>query len=73
MLVGNKPKEVFSYIYNHSQVIDNLVKHVSQKSISEVLIRILNVSDNVLEEGIEDSIETLRQSFIHKIVNRLDP
>lgn len=38
-------------MYNHPEVIDLLVRHVYQKSISEVLVRILNVSDNVFEEG----------------------
>ena len=28
VLIGNKPKEVFSYIYRNTNVIDNLVKHV---------------------------------------------
>lgn len=28
VLVGNKPKEVFTYVYNNPQVIDNLVKHI---------------------------------------------
>ena len=49
VLVGNKPKEVFSYIYNNPQCIDLLVKHIYNKSISEVLVRVLNVSDNVFE------------------------
>lgn len=28
VLVGNKPREVFSYVYNHPEVLDNLVKHI---------------------------------------------
>jgi hypothetical protein len=71
-LVGNKTKEVFTYIYNHPEVIDNLVKHVYQKSISEVLVRVLNASDNVLEDGYEINIDDIRQSFIYKIVERFD-
>jgi hypothetical protein len=47
VLVSNKPKEVFSYIYTHPIVIDNMIKHSYQKSISEILIRLLNTSENV--------------------------
>ena len=28
VLVSNKPKEVFSYIYSHTEVLDNLVRHI---------------------------------------------
>lgn len=70
VLVGNKPREVFSYIYQHPVVLDNLVKHIYQKSISEVLIRVLNVTDNIFEEGMgnETTVDVIRQSFVHKIV-----
>ena len=73
MLIGNKPKEVFQYIYNHTEVIDNMVRHVYQKSISEVLIRILNISDNLFEDHILSAVESIRKSFIHKIVLKFDP
>ena len=72
VLIGNKPKEVYAYIYNHTEVLDNLVKHVYQKSISEVLIRILNVSDNIFEEHLFETVDGIRKSFIHKIVKRFD-
>lgn len=75
VLVSNKPKEVFSYIYSNTQVLDNLVRHINQKSISEVLIRLLNTSENVLSgEGLNSAeIDSIRQSFVYKIVNRFDP
>ena len=73
VLVGNKPREVFTYIYHHPEVLDNLVRHIYQKSISEVLIRVLNVSDNLFEDGYEANVEVIRQSYIYKIVEKLDP
>jgi hypothetical protein len=72
-LVGNKPKEVFGYVYNHPVVLDNLVKHIYQKSICEVLIRLLNVSENVLDENFSGDFDSIRQSFIHKVLLKLDP
>lgn len=71
--MGNKPREVFAYIYNHPEVLDNLVKHIYQKSISEVLIRVLNVTDNLFDDGNEAPIDIIRQSFIYKVVGRLGP
>ena len=50
-----------------------MVKHVYQKSISEVLIRILNISDNLFDEKIVYIVEDIRKSFIHKIVKKLSP
>ena len=73
VLVGNKPKEVFQYVYNHPDVLDNLVNHLYSKSICEILVRILNFTDNVFEESFEGNIESIRQSFIYKILQRLDP
>lgn len=49
------------------------MKHIYSKSICEILVRILNVTDNVFEDGFEGNIETIRQSFIYKIVQKLDP
>jgi len=71
VLVSNKPKDVFSYIYNHPEVLDHFVKHIYNKSISDVLVRLLNVSDNVFEDGFYGNVDSIRQSFVYKIVERL--
>jgi len=59
---------VFGYVYTHPEVLDNFVKHCYQKSVSEVLVRLLNVSENVLEEGFSGDFDTIRQSFAFKIL-----
>jgi hypothetical protein len=41
MLISNKPRQVFSYVYTHPQVFDLFVKHLSDKSVSEVLQKLL--------------------------------
>ena len=53
--------------------MDNLVRHVYQKSISEVLIRILNISENLFDEKIFYIVEDIRKSFVHKIVQKMGP
>lgn len=76
MLVGNKPKEVFGYVYSHPEVMERMVRHINQKSISEVLIRLLNVSETVLDGDAEISaadMDSLRQSFVFRILQRLAP
>ncbi|MFS8160055.1 MAG: hypothetical protein ACMG6E_07560 [Candidatus Roizmanbacteria bacterium] len=50
-----------------------MVRHIYSKSISEVLIRVLNVSDNVFEDGFDANVDSIRQSFIYKVVEKLDP
>lgn len=72
-MIGSKPREVFTYVYNHTEVLDNLVRHVNQKSIAEVLIRLLNVSENVFEGKLDMNVDTIRQSFAFKVVQRLSP
>lgn len=73
VLVSNKTREVFTYIYNNPQTLDLFVHHIYQKSISDVLIRLLNVSDSVFEDGFDANVDSIRQSFIFKIVQKLDP
>ena len=70
--MGNKAKDVFNYIYNHPECLDLLVRHVYNKSISEVLIRLLNVQDTVLDEGLEN-VDSIRQSFVFKVIEKLAP
>lgn len=74
-LVSNKPKEVYTYVYTHPQVLDNLVRHSYQKSISEVLIRLLNTSENVFFDGMIEysEVNSIRCSFVYKIVQKMDP
>lgn len=57
------------------KVLDNLVKHVSSKSISDILVRLLNVSESVLDEGVCSSmdLDAVRQSFVFKVLARMGP
>ena len=41
ILIQSKQKDVFTYVYSHPQVFDNLVKHIYQKSLSDVLQKLL--------------------------------
>jgi hypothetical protein len=48
-----------------------MVKHIYSKSISELLVKILNVSEIVSDgnDGLDyDEIDSIRGSFVYKIV-----
>ncbi len=69
VLLGNRGKEVLGYIYDYPVVIDNLVRHVSNKSVCEVLEQLLSTHEALSEI---DSDE-IRISFVNKIVDRMLP
>jgi hypothetical protein len=76
VLVSSKTKEVFSYVYTHTRVLDNLVRHSYQKSVSEVLIRLLNTQENLFSDSHEISyqdVNSIRSSYIYKIIEKLSP
>jgi hypothetical protein len=79
VLVSSHAKEVFGYVYSHTVVLDNLVRHSYQKSISDVLIRLMNTQENLFQ-GENDimqlsyhDINTLRCSYVLKIIQKLAP
>jgi hypothetical protein len=76
VLVGSKTKHVFSYIYSNPKYLDLLVRHSYQKSIAEVLIRLLNTQENLFFEdcGVGYAeVNSIRQSYVYKIIQKLSP
>ena len=65
MLLNNKAAEVYRYIYEHPQVLDNMVKHLYQKSVSEILTKLLNISESMTED------ESGSSSFTGDIVDNI--
>ena len=73
-LVATKPKEVFGYVYTHPKVLDDMVRHSYQKSVSDILIRLLNTTENVFNNVMEYAeVNSIRASFVYKIVMKLSP
>lgn len=67
LLISRKQKLLIPYIFApESKIIDNLVKHCGQKSISEVLNKLLTQID---PDYLEDSIQEKQQSVIEKIIS----
>jgi hypothetical protein len=71
ILLNNKAKDTYQYVYKHHEVLEKLIKHIYSKSISELLVKILNVSEIVSDgnDGLDyDEIDSIRGSFVYKIV-----
>ena len=76
VLVGAKTKQVFSYIYTHPRVLDHLVRHSYQKSIAEVLIRLLNTQENLFFDDCGVSyteVNSIRSCYVFKIIEKFSP
>ena len=81
VLVSNKAQEVYRYVYSHPRVLDSMVNHLYQKSVAEVLQKLLNTSESLADDDSSsaasggslsgDFIDTIRQSFVYKIVQRM--
>jgi hypothetical protein len=75
-LISNKAKEVYTYVYSHTHVLENLIRHSYQKSLAEVLVKLLNpASDNLFNPDVVNiqEVTSIRESFILKLAEKLSP
>jgi len=74
VLVSAKTKEVFTYIYTHPVIFDHLLTHSYQKSISEILIRLLNTQENLFNENsiAYSEVNSIRTSYVHKLIQKFN-
>lgn len=58
LLLNRKQKQIVPFLFsNECTLIDKLMFHIYQKSVSDVLQKILNVSDQNYEEELQKSIK----------------
>jgi hypothetical protein len=73
-LISRKQKLLIPYIYSPDRdIIDCLLNHVYQRSISEVLNKLLVQQETDYEQEILDQIKIKQQTAIEKLVDRLGP
>lgn len=61
------------YLFNtENDAIDCLINHVYQKSVSEVLIKIMNIEENNFNEDLSEAIHKRKVTVFTKLVNKLD-
>jgi hypothetical protein len=72
LLINRKQKQIVPFIFSgECDLIDNLLYHVYQKSISEVLNKILNVTNQNYEDSLSKRIKELQQKAVVALVDKL--
>lgn len=74
LLINRKQKNLIPYVFApDSDVIDNLLYHVYQKSVSELLNKFLNIQDHDFEEPLSTEIKRKQNEVIEKLIEKLGP
>jgi len=74
LLISRKQKSLVPYIFAPgSDVIEQMLKHVYQKSISEVLNKLLTQIDSDFEPEIMAEIKAKQQLAVSKLIDQLGP
>ena len=74
LLISRKQKQLFPFIFaKESTVIEDLLKHVYQKSISEILNKLLTLIDTDHEPEIVAMIQEKQQMAVTQLIDSLGP
>lgn len=74
LLINRKQKNLIPYVFApESDVIDNLVYHVYQKSVAELLNKFLNIQDHEFEEPIATEIKNKQNQVIENLIEKVGP
>mmetsp|Transcript_10344 Transcript_10344/g.10366 ORF Transcript_10344/g.10366 Transcript_10344/m.10366 type:complete len:157 (-) Transcript_10344:1209-1679(-) len=74
LLINRKQKQLVPYVFApESQIIDQLLFHVYQKSISELLNKFLCIMDSEFEGEVQVQIQTKQREIVQKLINKLSP
>lgn len=74
LLISRKQKQLVPYVFDKdSDVIDCLLKHVEQKSISEILNKLLTQIDTDYEPELMAQIQEKQQKAVSVLISKLGP
>lgn len=74
LLISRKHKQLFPFIFaKESTVIEDLLKHVYQKSISEILNKLLTLVDSDHEPEIVAAIQEKQKMAVSYLIESLGP
>ena len=74
LLISRKQKQLFPFIFSkESTVIEDLLKHIYQKSISEILNKLLTLVDTDHEPEIVAMIQEKQQKAVSFLIESLGP
>jgi len=72
LLIMRKQKQLVPYIFgDDSDVIDCLLRHVYQKSVSEVLNKLLNILGINFDEEMVAKIQEKKQKILNELIEKL--
>jgi hypothetical protein len=74
LLISRKQKQLFPFIFaKDSTVIEDLLRHVYQKSISEILNKLLTLVDSDHEPEILAEVKAKQQMAVGHLIDSLGP
>eukprot|EP00347_Sterkiella_histriomuscorum_P022039 403331901 len=72
ILINRKQKLLIPYVFSgESDVIDRLLFHVYQKSVSEILNKFLNIQDHEYESSLAAEIKNKQHYALEKLIGKL--
>lgn len=68
LLINRKQKSLIPFLFNpENDALDRLLEHVYQKSISELLIKVLNLQEPLLGEALVEKQHQIVETLIEKL------
>jgi SIT4 phosphatase-associated protein len=72
ILINRRQKQLIPRIFSpDSDVLDCLLYHVYQKSLSEILIKLLNISHHDFESGLSENIRAKQSQVVVGLIDKL--
>ena len=72
LLINRKQKQLIPFIYaSESDIIDRLLYHVYQKSISELLNKLLSIQENDFDSQVAQIMQKKQQQVVQNLLQKL--
>jgi serine/threonine-protein phosphatase 6 regulatory subunit 1 len=72
--INRRPKQIFTYLFEHSAILDKFVFHIALKSISELLVKVLTGDDNNFDvDAPIEEFKALKYRILNDLIEKLGP
>ena len=72
LLVNRKQKQIIPYIFGpDSDILDCLMRHLYQKSVSEVINKLMNIVDTNFDGDLSTQIQEKKQKVLNELIEKL--
>lgn len=73
LLLSRKQNQMVPFLFNAgNDALDCLVEHVYQQSVSDVLVKVMNIQESNFSDELACLIQKRKITVITKLVNKLD-